>query len=553
MTIPDDKASPAEERAADPTTPGDMAKAVENRATELLPDDERPPLEESFIKECLDANERGDGVMFASLFKDNFIYNITPKDGEWFSWNGNVWEIDHKSLAASNAVEECALEYERLEDALKIEVETGEIDKKHPDAWKLFLMKKYESRVNRLRGRDGVGKVLHWAPIVEPSMACREEQFNRNPWLLPCRNGVVDLKKGTLISGSPADLMTKCLDIDFDPHADYTLWTKVLQEVSDSETDIPEFLKRSFGYAATGHAYEQYVWVFLGPGRNGKGILFNLIGEVLRPFYHTINTSMLLEQRNPPSPSAASEHIYSLLGKRLVAGSETNKGKKIDSAFVKEMTGEDELNCRPNFKSEINFYPTHTLMLRTQYVPVGMTQDFAMRERLLLIDFPFRYVDDVEVHKKKEPQFADRFRAKDKHLKDKLREIKPGILRWIVEGCRDWAAMGLCPPKQVIDAVDTLGREEDYVGRFIADCLLRFPDQVDHIRTACKDVFAVFEWWWMENEGAHEQRMPAMKTVNKSLREHGFVVEGKGGVTYVWGCAISLDVLENMQNKKDKK
>jgi putative DNA primase/helicase len=488
--------------------------------------------------------------MFASMFKDQFVFNITPKDGEWLSWNGTVWEIDHKSLSASAAVEECALEYQRMVEPLKKEVEEQEIDKKHPDAWKLNLMKKYQSRIDRLRGRDGVGKVLHWAPIVEKSMACREEHFDRNPWLLPCRNGVIDLKTGTLTKGRPADLMTKCLDIDYDPHADYALWIKVLQEITDSEKEMPEFLKRSFGYAATGHAYEQYIWVFLGPGRNGKGIIFNLIGEILRPFFHTINASMLLEQRNPPSPAAASEHYYSLLAKRLVAGSETNKGKKIDGAVVKELTGEDEINCRPNFKSEINFYPTHTLMLRTQYVPYGMTQDFAMRERLLLIDFPFRYVDDVETHKKKEPQFADKFRQKDKHLKDKLREIKPGILRWIVEGCREWQEQGLAPPKQVLDAVDTLGREEDYVGRFISDCLVRFPDQVNHIKIPCKDMFSVFEWWWQGNEGAHEQRMPAMKTVNKSLREHGFVVDGKGGVTYVWGCSISLDVLEMMHKQK---
>jgi len=527
-----------------------MAKAVEDRAAELLPTEERQPLDDQFVKDCLDANERGDGVMFASLFKDKFIYNITPKDGEWQAWNGNVWEIDHKSLAASAAVEECALEYQRILAPLKQEVEEKEIDKKHEEAWKLNLMKKYQSRVDRLRGRDGVSKVLHWAPIVDQSIACKEEQFDRNPWLLPCRNGVIDLKNGILTKGDPADRMTRCLDIDYDPHADYSLWEQVLQEITDSEKEMPEFLKRSFGYAATGHAFEQYIWVFLGPGRNGKGIIFNLIGEVLRPFFHTINPAMLLEQRNPPSPSAASEHYYSLLGKRLVAGSETNKGKKIDSAVVKELTGEDEINCRPNFKSEINFYPTHTMMLRTQYVPLGMTHDFAMRERLLLIDFPFRYVDDVEAHKKKEPQFADRFRQKDKKLKDKLREIKPGILRWIVDGCRDWQAMGLAPPQQVIDAVDTLGKEEDYVGRFVLDCLTSLPDH-PKMKVACKEMYAIFEWWWAQNEGAHEQRIPAMKTVNKSLREKGFKVDGIGGVTYVWACSISIDILELISQDKN--
>ena len=524
----------------------EIAKKVEERARELLPPDELPEVDGKFVKRCLDANERGDGILFSTLFKGKYLQNVTPRDKEWFAWRGHVWERDLYSSAVKQ-VEHVALEYQRMAEPLKADVERDWIDKKHPDAWKLHLLKKYNSRIDRLRSKAGANSTLFWAPIVSPdTMAAREEEFNQHPWLLPVKNGVIDLQAGVLTDGRPEDLMTKALDVEYDPDADYSLWEDVLREITGSD-EIPGFLKRSFGYAATGFSHEQYIWVFIGPGRNGKGIIFNLISEVLGPFFHTINPAMLLEQRTPPSPAAASEHLHSLLGKRLIVGSETNRGKKIDGAAIKELTGEDEIVCRPNFSAEITFYPTHTLMLRTNNVPLGMTQDFALRERLLLLDFPYRYVDDVEKHRRKDPLHAAYYRQKDKDLKQKLRAIKPGILRWIVEGCLEWQQIGLSPPSQVLDAVEKLSREEDYIGQFAQACLESVPDELEDTRLPCKAMYQAFEWWWSENEGGRSKRMPSMKIVNKGLRERGFVVDRKGGVTWIFGCRLSLDVVEKVE------
>ncbi len=526
-------------------TSSDIAKQVEDRAKNLLPPEEKPELERKFVKQCLDANERGDGVLFASFNQNKYLQNVTAKNKEWYVWGEHVWEPDYYNTVV-DAVEDCALEYQIQYESLKNDVAKEGITSKHPDSWKIQLQKKYDSRVTRLRSESGAKKALFWAPVVQPAMACKESDFNQHNWLLPVKNGVVDLKTGTLTNGRPEDLMTKALDVEYDPHADYSLWLKILQEISGSENEIPGFLKRSIGYAATGFTDEQYIWIFLGPGRNGKGVFFSMINEILGPFFHTLNPAMLLEQRNPPSPGAASEHLYSLFNKRLILGSETNKGQKIDGGNVKKLTGQNDITCRPNFGSEFSFYPTHTMMLETNNIPFGLTQEFSLRERLLLIDFPFRYVDDVEAHQKKEPMFSHLFRQKDKHLLDKLREIRPGILRWIVEGCQEWQEHGLAAPRQVKEAVEKLRKEEDYIGRFVESCLLSRPDDVE-TRIPCKTMYSAFKWWWSENEGVHEKRIPAMKTINKGLRERGFVVDAKGGVTWIFGCHLSLDVVSEVE------
>lgn len=539
-------ASCVDRSAYEQTDLADIAAAVTDRAAELLDGVKEPPKDADprLVKQCLDANERGDGVLFATLQRGKYLFNVSVKDEKkecaWYQWGGHVWRRDdYKSAQA--AVEECALAYQQQANVLDEEIRKEGIDdkKKHPAGWKISLKDKYQSRADRMRSQNGINKTLYFAPIVDQTMACKEGDFNQRPWLLPANNGVINLQTGALINGQPCDLLTKAIDLDYDPHADYKEWVKFVEEIAGGP-ELAAFLKRSFGYAATGFSHEQYIWVFVGPGRNGKGTLFDLIGDILGPYYHQISRAMLVEQRTEPGPSAASEHKYSLLGKRMIVGDETNKGQKIDASAIKSLTGEDRINCRPNFRSEIVFKPTHTLFLHTNNLPWGLTADFALRQRLLKIEFPWMYVDDPDGEAEKEPAKAHLFRKKDKDLKTRLRGMKQGILRWIVEGCLEWQQQGLAPPESILKAVEDIAAEEDYIGQFIDDCLTHYsgPDHED-IRMSCSKLHDVFRWWWAHNMDNKERRTPGIKSVNTSFRDRGHVVDKAGGKTWLYRFVVN--------------
>lgn len=439
------------------------------------------------------------------------------------------------------------MEYLRMAADLQNQIDEEGIEAKDEEnGWKIILKEAYEKRARRLRSRSGAGNALYYAPIVEPVMSCEDSDFDRDPWALPVKNGVINLRTGVLTPGRPEDMLTRCLDIEYDPNADYTEWVEFLTDISYDEhtpgtEKIPGFLRRVVGYAATGHSIEQYIFVFIGPGRNGKGVFFNVISDILGPYYHEISRAMILEQKNEPSANAASEHRYSLLCKRLIVGAETNKGQKIDAAAVKGLSGNNKINARPNFGQEVNFWPTHTLFLQTNNLPYGLTSEFSLVQRLIIIDFPWMYVDDVEAEKKKAPGLADKFRLKDEHLEKKLLKNRQGILNWIVQGAREWHENGLQKPDCVVNAVDAVAKEQDYIGRFIADCLVYLPEKKD-LRLACTEMYQAFEWWWDENMKTNEKKVPAMKTINKSLRERGFKVEQTGPRTFIYWMSIRWDI-----------
>ncbi|MDY0013864.1 MAG: phage/plasmid primase, P4 family [Rhodocyclaceae bacterium] len=516
----------------------ELAKQIEQRARELMPEPSAGvDLPDDFIRQCLDANERGDGILYATINQGRHLYNTTPKDGEWLSWQGHVWAVD-EFRSSLEAVEAVAMAYQGYADRIASEIDDWSLKKTDEDYWRISLHKKLESRVDRLRTENGAKKALAWAPVVDLSMACREVDLDNQPWLLPCRNGVIDLRTGVLLPGHPADLMTRAIDIDYDQHADSSEWAAFVAEVTGSD-EVAAFLRRFFGYAVTGHSYEQNIAVFIGGGRNGKGVLFSCLAAVLGPYYHVISPAMLTEQKVDPSPNATSEHKYALMRKRLVVAGENKRGQRIDAGQIKGLTGDDRIECRPNFGKTINFDPTHTLCLHTNHMPVGIGAEFSLLQRLLRIDFPWAYVDDPEAEARKNPKMAGSFRPKDRHLKDRLMANRQGILRWLIDGCREWQQVGLDPPVSIQAAVDQMQRDADYIGLFVEDCL-----QADNIAGSYSYfaiIYAAFYWWWDNNRG-DTKSCPKKPTVARELRERGIDVRKEGGNIKLFGLKLHQDI-----------
>lgn len=522
-----------------------IGEEVARRAADLLPKPKPAELDEGFIRNCLEANERGDGVLFAAVHQGQYLYNTTPKDGQWLRWTGIVWEPDDFRYSMA-AVEDVALVYGNQQLRLEEEIEEKGLVKQRGEEppWQIAMAGRYRKRVERLRTVNGAKKVLDFAPIVDRSMQCREYDLDRQPWLLPCGNGVIDLRTGALVQGDPADRMTKAIDVEYDPAADMTAWVEFIEEISGSP-EVAAFLKRFFGYSITGHSYEQYIAVFIGSGRNGKGVLFSCLASVLGPYYHVISPGMITEQKIDPSPNAASEHKYALMGKRLVVAGENKRGKHIDAGGVKGLTGDDAIECRPNFGKVIVFNPTHTLCLHTNHMPYGIGSEFSLIQRLLKIDFPWAYVDDPEAEAQKKPPMADRFRRKDNKLKERLLQNPQGILRWLIEGGLEWQQDGLAPPASITESVDEMAKEADYLGQFIEDCLVRDDD--NGATLSFPVMYGCFLWWWKNNNG-DVRKAWANRTVARSLRDLGFEMEKRGGKMVVHGVQYTYEVAQEMVN-----
>lgn len=75
-----------------------------------------------FIADCLHANELGDGVLYATINHNSFIYE--PSSGTWFYWNGVIFELDIEGRA-TGAMEKVVKQYSRYFSSLIHQKEEG--------------------------------------------------------------------------------------------------------------------------------------------------------------------------------------------------------------------------------------------------------------------------------------------------------------------------------------------------------------------------------------------------------------------------------------------
>ena len=165
---------------------------------------------------------------------------------------------------------------------------------------------------------------------------------------------------------------------------------------------------------------------------------------------------------------------------------ETDENRRLAESMVKELCGGDTVKGRRMHEDFWSFRPSHTLILVTNSKPkVGGTDDGIWR-RLRVVPFTQRFWDRGNGESGMAGLEAD------KRLGEKLRPELSGIVRWLVDACREWQRKGLQQPPEVTSA--TVGYREamDVLGRFLTECCtlksgleIRASDLRDRYETWC--------------------------------------------------------------------
>jgi putative DNA primase/helicase len=511
-----------------------VLERVEKEAAQRPPADAKPEITSKLINDCLFANELGDSILYATLFRDQFLYckNIQ----EWFEWSGHCWQRDimNRSLAAvEKVVDHYLAEYKRLAEEITALTAAG------AEAGSDTIMKikkKQETllkRVAQLRADKRRTACLKFAHTSEEPLAITGEEFDAKPWLFPCANGVIDLQTGKLNPGRPGDYLSLASPVEFlgiDEPA--PIWEKSLLEIfggnPQKPIDAPEnavaaalvaYLQRLFGYAITGIVNEKVFPVLYGrTGWNGRSLIIETISYVMGALAGSIPSEMLLSQKFSKSSSGPSPDIMSLKGIRMAFASEIDEGQRFSASKIKWLTGKDELTGRsPHDKYPTRFTPTHKLFVMTNTQPQAPPNDKAFWERLHLIPFRISFVnrDPQEEHERRAILDLDRQILKE----------ASGILSWLVRGCLLWQQHGLKPPKDVTEATEQYRRGEDLLADFIDECCIREPGAKEKSSV----LYARFVDWYHDNVGKNE---PSGTWFGKQLRDKFERTKAEGCVTY---------------------
>ena len=216
------------------------------------------------------------------------------------------------------------------------------------------------------------------------------------------------------------------------------VWEQSLSEILGAYDGVIDYVQKVLGYAITGMSTEPLFLMLYGDrGRNGKTVIMETLKKVLGPYMGPVPAEMLLDRNVPKDPDSASPTIMNLNGLRVVWASETNENRRFSTSQVKLLSGSDSLTGRYLWDREnTEFRPTHTLFLLTNFLPRAPAHDSAFWERLRMINFPYRFVDQPK---------GEYDRPRNPKLEKLLEDELPGILAWLVRGCLMFQKDGLTP------------------------------------------------------------------------------------------------------------
>lgn len=390
-------------------------------------------------------NDLYNARVFKKMFEGELLWNKNA--GGWFIHN-EYWQLDTNDSIKTYAIQLVDEMKNHTKNWGKTEKGTEQDDMK-------------QSWIRHVRNSGQSAKMASMLDCAKGLMAF-EGVFDWDHWLLNCKNGTVNLKKGELYKHDPLNYCTKICKINYDPNAICPIWISFLNDIFMGNNTVIDYLQKVIGYSLTGMTNEQCFFILWGDGCNGKSTFIETIAYILNDYGMTCDSKTLMAKDG----NQINNDVARLKGARFVSAGETNRYKEFDEAVIKRLTGNDKIIARFLNKENFEFYPTFKIFITTNHKPNIRSIDEGIWRRVRMIPFLLK-IDNNKM---------------DKFLVDKLKEEASGILAWAVQGCLGWQMEGLKEPELIHEAGKKYKMEEDRIGTFLSDeciigekCLISVP------------------------------------------------------------------------------
>lgn len=363
---------------------------------------------------------------FASMRGDDFCYSHTRS--VWRFFDGQHW----------------------IDDAL-LELHTSLRD---------YLTREILPKLRKHKDRKEIGAhktITNVEHELRAMLKIKEDFFDADPWVLNCPGGTIDLKLGDpayvpfeLREHDRTEYLTKMCAVDPSPAGEYPQeWIEFLYFVSNGDQDLMDYLQRLAGYCLVGVASEQMLAFLYGGGGNGKSVFVGLLERVLGDYCVVVPSEVFTAQMFDQHPEA----LMRTRGARLIISSEIATHSKWHEARIKAITGGDTIVARNMRENSVEFRSNGTLIIISNNQPALRGIDDAIKRRFQIVPFKVKITKE------------------DKQFADKLFDAEgPGILRWMLDGCRMWQLEGLQPPEVVKTASKEYFEDEDHVAQWLGAC-----------------------------------------------------------------------------------
>ena len=424
-------------------------------------------------------------LLMKKMYANNYVASVQQRSTDWFKYDEdiNMWKRLNQGMELKAKIS-CDVAEELGHSSSKIRKQIGECTRKDEEQKRDWLTEK-------LKELNKVETQLYNNGFTESVMKMAAQQFyeedfinkmNSNPYLLGCRNGVLELRakrdNGTehviFRQGRPEDYVSfrvgvKHPELDAINYVPYDPTDPIQGEIQEffrtlfPNSELRTYVLRLLASTLEGTNKEQCYYTFTGRGSNGKSKITELMAATLGDYYTTMSSTVLTRKR--PDGGDANPEIMVLKSRRFICMTEPDDKEPINTSRMKQFSGEDMVEARQLYGEQERFRIMGKICMLCNNLPPVNSMDHGTWRRIRVIPFVASFVDEGDpVLLLNKPNVYQ----KDLKLDEKLvkwREQFFSLLVHVYE--KEYIPLGLNPVPEMVTRESTKYKEQyDIYARF---------------------------------------------------------------------------------------
>jgi putative DNA primase/helicase len=355
--------------------------------------------------------------MFYSLYPNNFIYDSDNK--QWYSINkygiyrheNNELMTARKLIASefSEKIERCFLYYIKI---------TTDNDKKEK------LIKFFQKTTHYLGTIKLIANMIEMMKKCYAKTKIHDKFDNVNPYVIGFENGVYDLKNRCLRNAKPEELVTKTTGYEYKEGKQ-----DIIEEINELvgniflDKELKKYVLQTIALRMIGlNSLEEY-YIWIGSGRNGKGLLMKFIDLTFGEYFGTIDIDFFTESHHGVSAGKATPELARNKSSRIVAINEIGDDVKLRTDKLKQISGGDKIDCRMLYGNTFSYIPQYALFFLTNKKPRIDGSDEATAKRIRYIQFKTVFCEDPQEEYERKIDTTIKEKIKDDKYKQAFFQI----------------------------------------------------------------------------------------------------------------------------------
>lgn len=365
------------------------------------------------------------------------------------------------------------------------------------------------------------------ADLARRWLTVKIQDFDTDPLTINCQNGTLRLVrtverggtvKAEVVMSAHAreDLLTKIADVDYDPGATCPNYDFTINWAQPKDA-MRRYLHQWGGYNLTGDMGAQIFHIWWGPlAQNGKSTILDAWASCAGDYADAGKIETFMEAAHSKGGDAATPALARLPGVRMLRTGEPPANAKFDESLINQITGQDTLQIRDNFRSFFAVLLQIKVTVACNQPPAIPNATEGIKRRVKVV--PFEKTMKGALRPDGKP-------LRDENFKEKLVPEKPGIFARLIEGALDWLAHGFVEPEDVTQWTDEYKDENDPLGRFLSYCTEVDPES----RVQASHLHALFEAW-AKATGGPDWKIGYLK---KKMIGKGFSSKASNGMQWL--------------------